>query len=358
MRNTTHDRPPSPTAIQPQDLASPEYSYLSNVYGGKRRQVDPMPRRDIPDVLVPGHQEPVHRKEIGSGPSSTRTSMDPERVQREQDEAAEKLQQVVNLHDSVDTEVITKQAPGECTMTPPKTGLTVAAVVHEKVIPRVHHVREERVEREIHTHDVIHRIQPVIDVQVLPPRHFVPTEQGTLKEVSADEIPARQGHWGIVETVTKPPGGPTESERGPEVVQLPPSIVDGVTRTEVIVRHAPTLEMGARDTGQSWPILVDPEHYERIHGLPAGQHPPHVPEPRRLEDAAPTLHQRIAKEPVAPPVVEADAADPIKPMAASSVSSPQTVPRAPGVKNKILMPGMFPDSSASTATLRTVHRPS
>ncbi|KAI9884231.1 MAG: hypothetical protein M1823_003980 [Watsoniomyces obsoletus] len=356
----THNGPPSPTAIQPRDLASPEYSYLSNVYGGQKQPADPMPQRDIPDVLVPGHQEPIHRKEIGSGPSS-RTSMDPERVHQEQGEAADKLQKVVNLHDTVDTEVITKQAPGEyCSIRRRRLALTVAAAIHERVISEVHHVREERIEREIHTHDVIHRIQPIIDIEVLPPRHFVPTEQGTLKEVSADEIPARRGHWGIVETVTKPSGAATAIEPTPEIVQLPASTVDGIRRTEDIIRHPPTRDTGARDAGQSWPMLIVPDHYERIHGLPAGQHPPHVPEPRRLEDAALTLQQRTANEPVAPPVaaeVKQDVAGPSEPVAASTVENPQTVPRAPGVKNKVLMPGMFPDSSASTATLRTVYRP-
>ena len=165
-------------------------------------------------------------------------------------------------------------------------------------MPKVHHIREEKIEREIHTYDVIHRVLPVIDVEVLPPRHFVPVAGGGLKEVSADELPGRQGHWGIVETVTRPssarPGRPS-SPLEPEVINLPPSTsTDGLPVTETIVRHPPTLEVGARETGQTWPMIIAPDHYEAIHGMPATAGIARVPdEPRRPHDPRPSSHASV-----------------------------------------------------------------
>jgi hypothetical protein len=48
------------------------------------------------------------------------------------------------------------------------------AVVHETVFPEIHHIRHEDITREIHNHHVYNRTLPIVDVQVLPARHFVP----------------------------------------------------------------------------------------------------------------------------------------------------------------------------------------
>ncbi|KAI4727259.1 hypothetical protein E4T49_04995 [Aureobasidium sp. EXF-10728] len=104
------------------------------------------------------------------------------------------LDGVVNLKNTVDTDVTETWAP---------------AVVHETVMPEVHHIREEVITREIHNHDVYHRILPIIDIEVLPARHFVPTGNGDeLMEISADEIPGRTGYnqqWFIGEMLSKLP---------------------------------------------------------------------------------------------------------------------------------------------------------
>ncbi|KAF2721253.1 hypothetical protein K431DRAFT_285083 [Polychaeton citri CBS 116435] len=63
------------------------------------------------------------------------------------------------------------------------------AVTHETVHKEVHHVRQEHITRDIHHHHVVHRVLPLVDVETLPTRHFVPTETG-LKEVSEREIPS------------------------------------------------------------------------------------------------------------------------------------------------------------------------
>ena len=56
---------------------------------------------------------------------------------------------------------------------------------------KVYNIREEIITKDIHHYDVLHRVQPVVDVEVLPARHYVPTADGTLKEVSVDELPGR-----------------------------------------------------------------------------------------------------------------------------------------------------------------------
>lgn len=445
--------PPSPKAIHPQDLASPEFSYLSNVYGapgkgrsGPRDEPPPVPAKAhpssrsgehpdhrvglIPDARrsdprtsargfprpdetprtmagMPG-RKPVRQGDAPAGfvkPTSTAATAAAEsRVAGPRsghgsvmDETAERLRGIVNLTDTVDTEIITREAP---------------AVVHETVVPTVHEIREERIEREIHTYDVVHRVQPVVDVEVLPPKHFVPTASGGLREVSAGELPGRQGHWGIVETVTKRPGegAPTSSE--PRVVSSETSVdPDGYPRTHTVIRHPPTLETGAMETGQSWPILVDPDVYAERHRLPRIGGSP-TPDSRRAADplasntnatSATTSRTSHSSSPsssslaAATTTSNADGVSPDSsaghhhrgqgpgPGASAFVSNPPTVRSAAASSRamtlqpragdpapapaplrdvrmrdpKLAMPGTFP-SAASTATMKTLrqHPPS
>jgi len=68
------------------------------------------------------------------------------------------------------------------------------AVVHETVYPKVHHVREEIYTREIHDEHIYDRILPIIDVQVLPAKHFAPMgPNGEFVEVPAAAVAARGG---------------------------------------------------------------------------------------------------------------------------------------------------------------------
>ena len=138
-------------------------------------------------------------------------------------------------------------------------------MVHENVTKDVHHIREEVITREIHTHDVFHRILPVVDVEVLPPRHFLPVEGGGLVEVSASEVPGRGRNWVIAETASKIPSdqaapqGPRRftarefpGQEGDAVRYIAP---EGHEKTEETWVHPPELEEGARLTGQSWPMV-------------------------------------------------------------------------------------------------------
>jgi hypothetical protein len=56
-------------------------------------------------------------------------------------------------------------------------------VTHEQVRPYQHEQVEEHIYRDIHVHNVYHQIQPVRDVQVLPPRHFVLDAHGNKVEI-------------------------------------------------------------------------------------------------------------------------------------------------------------------------------
>ncbi|KAL8709948.1 MAG: hypothetical protein Q9220_005398 [cf. Caloplaca sp. 1 TL-2023] len=148
-----------------------------------------------------------------------------------------------------DTSVVEKVAP---------------AVVHETVHQDVHHVREEVITQEIHTHDVYHRILPVIDVEVLPPRHFLPVEGGGLVEISGKEVPGRGNNWVIAETASKIPSDQAAPKGfrnftarqfpGTEGDAMRYKMPDGHEKTEQTWVHPPVLETGGRDTGQTWPM--------------------------------------------------------------------------------------------------------
>jgi hypothetical protein len=121
---------------------------------------------------------------------------------------------------------------------------------------------------------VFHRIQPIIDVEVLPPRHFVPNASGSgLIEIPASAVPGRQGYRNIVDTnlgesYTTENGTTSEGDNsatgdkhaaGQAIKTSGRSYVtkEGVTRMEDVLRHPPTLETGAFETGQTLPLNIN-----------------------------------------------------------------------------------------------------
>ncbi|RYP61650.1 hypothetical protein DL769_007611 [Monosporascus sp. CRB-8-3] len=62
------------------------------------------------------------------------------------------------------------------------------AVTHETIGLKVHEIKEEQIYREVHDYDVYYRIQPVYDVEILSPRHFVSGPDGTLTGVSEHDL--------------------------------------------------------------------------------------------------------------------------------------------------------------------------
>ncbi|KAJ9667532.1 hypothetical protein H2201_002401 [Coniosporium apollinis] len=194
------------------------------------------------------------------------------------DDAAEKRAQLLNvidLRNTEDTTVHTKWAP---------------AVTEEKVFPEVHYIEEQRITREIHNYDIYHRILPIIDVEVLPTRHFLPVEGGGLVEVDERDLPGRvlEGarrarNWVIAETVSKIPSDEPvrtvprqftarkfEGTEGDFKRYITP---EGYERTETTWVHPPTTNDLARLTGQTYPMHFGIEGTEPFIEYPLTQKP-------------------------------------------------------------------------------------
>ena len=79
------------------------------------------------------------------------------------------------------------------------------AIIHEQVFPQQHNIREERITREYHTHDIHHRMAPVIDVRVLPSFHFAADGNGKLEQIDVPRgsVAGQTPHWIIAETVSR-----------------------------------------------------------------------------------------------------------------------------------------------------------
>ena len=116
--------------------------------------------------------------------------------------------------------------------------------------------------REIHHHDVFHRVQPVTQVEVLPARHFIQMDAGPV-EIPASEIPNRSRDWHIAfDSSARQPGDAQLQGRrftarrfsGTDGDAESYVSADGVRRTQQTWVHRPTLETGGRDTGQTVPF--------------------------------------------------------------------------------------------------------
>lgn len=174
----------------------------------------------------------------------------------------------LDFNNSEDIDVQTRYAP---------------AVTHETVIPEVREVEQEVVTREIHNHDVYHRILPIKDVEVLPARHFVRSPStGKLAEIPAPQRRVgERPRWNLVSTASDSgwqPSAPRtftartfEKEEGIAREYLGE---DGVPRTEMTWIHHPTIQDGGQKTGQTEALFMDklqtPSPHGKAHGLPGG----------------------------------------------------------------------------------------
>jgi hypothetical protein len=133
--------------------------------------------------------------------------------------------------------------------------------------PHEHEIIQHKIFREIHNYEYYHRIQPVYDLQILPPRHWIPNPNGEgLIEISADELPSRTGHnrkWKIVYEHSDAPveSGPTYRTE-PEIIEHPTTITaEGFERKETTIIYPPTL----RDLSE-YDGLVQPVHFDHKTG--------------------------------------------------------------------------------------------
>lgn len=129
-----------------------------------------------------------------------------------------------------------------------RSRLIPTAVTHEVVKPTEHHIREEKIYREIHNHDVYHRVQPVYETEILPARHFLRGSNNELVEVSEEQLPYCTGanqRWFIAE---KEQPATEVSQRRPRLTE-PKVVADqttmtpaGFERREITIVHSPELE--------------------------------------------------------------------------------------------------------------------
>jgi hypothetical protein len=163
---------------------------------------------------------------------------------------------VMNLSNTTDTDVTTH-------ITPP--------VTDEIVHPVVHHVPEEQITREIHNHDVFHRILPIHETEILPTRHFVHNPDNDLVEVPATAIPGRTlspQNWSIKESPVSPLPEVSSQPRkrrpftarwwyGTDGDHKDYVDEDGIHKTETTWVHPPVLEEGGKLSGQTKPMYFD-----------------------------------------------------------------------------------------------------
>ncbi|KIW06800.1 uncharacterized protein PV09_02480 [Verruconis gallopava] len=157
----------------------------------------------------------------------------------------------LDLNRKTDTEIVTKYEP---------------PVKKETVQPIVHHVREEQITREIHHHDVFHRILPIREIEVLPAKHFRRAANGELEELPAGAMPGRANE--VLSRLAVENTSQRESTSlGPRTFTassldyLPQDYeervdADGVRRSHTTWIHAPVLEDGGRRTGQTQPLEI------------------------------------------------------------------------------------------------------
>jgi hypothetical protein len=131
------------------------------------------------------------------------------------------------------------------------------------VKPHEHEIIQHKIYREIHNYEYYHHVQPVYDIEVLPPRHWRPNPNGEgLIEISADEVPMRTGHnrrWKIVhEQVEIPVESQPVWRTEPEIIEHPTTITDeGFERKETTIIYPPTLQDMTEYDGPVQPVHFD-----------------------------------------------------------------------------------------------------
>jgi hypothetical protein len=141
------------------------------------------------------------------------------------------------------------------------------AVTHEIVKTHEHEIIQHRIFREIHNYEHFHHLQPVYDIEVLPPRHWIPNPEGEgLIEISADELPSRTGNnrrWKIVveQPVLSAPSQ-TQWRTEPKIIEHPTrTTAEGFERKETTIIYPPTLADMTDYKG-----LVQPVHFDHETG--------------------------------------------------------------------------------------------
>ncbi|KAF3942324.1 hypothetical protein ABW19_dt0206837 [Dactylella cylindrospora] len=105
------------------------------------------------------------------------------------------------------------------------------AVIHEKVVPKVHNIVTTEISRHHHTHEIRQHVQPVVDIQYEPEKHWIQTADGKFVEVSAEEVESLKGKYKYTTRVEEPvssakiPGKPYGQSWKPRRESLPGTAV-------------------------------------------------------------------------------------------------------------------------------------
>jgi hypothetical protein len=174
-------------------------------------------------------------------------------------EHAPDLTGIVDLTSTEDTDVAVTYAP---------------AVTHETRYVETHEVVQQQITREIHNHHVYHRVLPVLDFEVLPPRHFIPVEGGGLTEITEDQIPGGPMSQDVQQVIANaistlmpkaqhsvvPRQFTARKFEGTEGDYKEWIGEDGIKRTEQWWVHPPTLEKESTFQGEARPFYFHTEH--------------------------------------------------------------------------------------------------
>ncbi|KAJ6257007.1 hypothetical protein Dda_7890 [Drechslerella dactyloides] len=64
----------------------------------------------------------------------------------------------------------------------------LTAVIHEDIVPTIHHISTAEITRHHHTHEHRHHIQPVLEQEYEAEKHWVQTTDGQFVEISVEEL--------------------------------------------------------------------------------------------------------------------------------------------------------------------------
>lgn len=212
----------------------------------------PLPQLPIP--LITQNRESVHDTAIDS-------ELGRERGYLVKDSSAPiDLKGVVDLSNTVDTHVETKWSP---------------AVTHETRTVNTHEIVERAITREIHNHHIFHRVLPIMDIEILPARHFVPTQDGGLAEIAAEDAPVDSGQrlQQIISEAVASMLPKTEDHRGPRSFSARAfegtdgdckeyTTPEGFKRTEQWWVHPPSVDSGAEEAGQTAAFHMDSTNHD------------------------------------------------------------------------------------------------
>jgi hypothetical protein len=242
--NASSTKPSQPPTLEANATNPPHTSLLQNTI-----------HKEHPDLRADRHRTGAD----GSG----------QHEQAAEGNVPKSLKGVLDLRDTTDVDQTTCEAPGNFPQKLSKGSKQLTsiftAVTHETIRPHVHEIQEEHIYRDIHNHDVYHRILPVYDVEILPAHHFVPGPDGGLIRVSEGDLPDYTGEkekryvgtGSPSTTATSPSGSHHDLAHVQHKDEQKHMTIGGFEHVETTATHAPTLHDIRVHDGSDWTINFD-----------------------------------------------------------------------------------------------------